>query len=177
MNLDYQEIRQIESWTSMKVGDVVFDSNIHNWSQNTSVFDKTLMNKSNLIFIVEDTNGNKFGWYLNSAIRRTTNYIYDPNAFVFSLQSNGRLNGMKKFPIKVPSQACWLYSEDETWLISVGDGGGGNNDDINIMKSDYMNEKPGCGCSQNSYEYGRERNVLCGRKNFTLKRLVVIQMK
>ena len=94
MNLNTYEIKQIEEWTNKKVGEVVFDSNIHNWRQNTSEFDSKVFNRSNLIFVVEDESGNKFGGYVNTKIDKyywkeygqwKGQRITDPKAFVFSL--------------------------------------------------------------------------------------------
>ena len=92
-------MKQLEQWTNKKCSEVIFDSNIHDWSQRT-LFDNTVHNKSNLAFIVEDTSNNKFGGYIVSTINaHTTNDINDSNAFIFSLKSNGRINGMKRFNI------------------------------------------------------------------------------
>ena len=59
--IDENEIKQIQEWSSKKCGEVIFDSNKDNWSQNTSVFDDRVINKSHLIFLVEDNDNNKFG--------------------------------------------------------------------------------------------------------------------
>ena len=76
-----------------------------NWMKEHEEF--KVMNKEDLIFLVEDTEGNKFGQYLHS---RITGYypIRDPNSFLFSLQSNGRINGMMKFEIKDAKNTFYL---------------------------------------------------------------------
>ena len=43
--LDYEEIYQLEEWTSKKVGEVLFDSFIDNWEINKSVFTEKVINK------------------------------------------------------------------------------------------------------------------------------------
>ena len=43
---------QIEDWTNLKMKDIVFDSNIHNWNKETSEFDSLILNKQNLIFFI-----------------------------------------------------------------------------------------------------------------------------
>ena len=77
-----------------------------------SEFGDRIYYKSNLIFVFEDTNGNKFGHYLKEKIRETWDFVVDENAFVFSLKSNGRLEGMMKFDIKEEDEAFELYDED-----------------------------------------------------------------
>ena len=67
------------------------------------------MNKSKLVFIIEDEEGNIFGEFIKNKINRIWWYdddkwkgqqIGDKNAFVFSLKSNGRFEQPKKFMIK-----------------------------------------------------------------------------
>ena len=70
-----------------------------------------------------------------------------------------------------------LYDERKTWLISIGDGGNGKNDDINIMKGDCQNHQPGNGCCQSTYNYKGIPNALCGGRNFAIERFFVLQMK
>ena len=93
----------------MKCSEVLFDSDKENWNEN--VFAMRLFIRSQLIFVIEDEEDQKFGGYLNSKIDKVFSYndegyrcgdgtIKDENAFVFSLQSNGRLNEMMKFEIK-----------------------------------------------------------------------------
>ena len=57
---------QIEEWTTLKCGEIVFDSTKDNWEKETSIFDDCIINKKQLIIIIEDTKGNKFGGYINS---------------------------------------------------------------------------------------------------------------
>ena len=44
-----------EEWSGKKCREILFDSDKDDWSVNTSIFDDKIMNKNNLIFIVEDT--------------------------------------------------------------------------------------------------------------------------
>ena len=168
-NLSLNEMKQIEEWTNKKCGEVIFDSNTDDWSVNTSVFDYRIMNKSNLMFVIEDDKNNKFGGYITSQIKCQT-WITDSNAFVFSLKSNGRLNGMMKFNITEPQYAFYLYQKSyfyDLFLI-----GGGN--DIGIYKKNNFNGGWG---DQRSFNYEGHQDVLKGSGFFTIKRFVVIQMK
>ena len=147
-----------------------------NWERNTSEFTRKIVGKENIILVIEDTNGNKFGHYLSQEIKRAWDFVYDEKAFVFSLKSNGRLDGMMKFPIRNKSQAFEVYDETTDWLLTIGQGGPGLNDDINLMKSDCLHSNPRCGCKQSSYDYNGIQNALCGSMNFMPKKFVVIQM-
>ena len=126
------------------------------------------MNRSDLVFVVEDTNNNKFGGYITSTINKYDSSITDSNAFVFSLKSNGRLKGMKKFNIIKPEKVFYLYNKSYNRLFEIGGG------DICICKkgSGY---KPYC--LQRSFNYEGISNALCNGRYFTPKRITVIQMK
>ena len=88
---------QIENWTHLKMKDVVFDSNIHNWEEDESEFDKLILNKSNLIFLIETDENIKFGGFISSKIDKYYPYfISDENAFVFTFKDNKPM----KFNIK-----------------------------------------------------------------------------
>ena len=173
MNLDFQEVKQLEQWTNKKCSEVLFDSDKDDWSQNTSVFGDKIYGKSNLMFIVEDTNNNKFGGYLTSTIDKYDDYIIDKNAFVFSLKSNGRINGTKKFDI---SNSCysfkiWMKSNSE-YLFKFG------YEDLGIFKKSYKN---GGWTQPTSYNYEGISSALSGKNSYStpysMKRFIVIQMK
>ena len=97
IRISSKEMKQLEEWTNKKCGEVVFDSNKDNWNQNSSVFDSKLMNRSNLMFVIEDTNNNKFGGYITAKINEYDSWIYDSKAFVFSLKSNRTMDWKEMF--------------------------------------------------------------------------------
>ena len=166
--VDQNEMNKLEEWTNKKCSEVIFDSNKDDWSQNTSVFDDRVMNKSNLMFVIEDTNNNKFGGYITATINKcdNSNYIHDSNAFVFSLKSNERLNGMMKFEIKDPECGIKMYEKSHQKLFGIGGG-----HDIRVCKKSYQN---GGGGYQQSFNYEGHQNVLKGSGNYTMKIFVVI---
>ena len=174
-NLTLLEKNKLEEWTGRKVSEVIFNSKVHDWNRNTSVFDSYVYNRSHFILLIEDTNGNKFGCYHQAQLTQTAGYVHDSNAFVFSLSSNGRLDGMKKFPINNPNKPMRLYGRQGNWLLSVGsDGGQSGKDDINIMKQNCQHVAPGNGCIQQCYNYDGNENALCGSTSFTVKQFLVI---
>ncbi|BFU24504.1 trichohyalin, putative [Entamoeba histolytica] len=161
-------IKQIEEWTEKRVNNILFDSDKDDWKVNTSVFDQRIMNKEHIIIIIEDEEGNKFGGYVNSKIDRVAGDIKDSKSFLFSLESNGRMKGMMKFDIKEPQFAFYLYTQSDYSLFEFGRG------DIAVCKENY---KTLSSCHQRSFEYKGISNALCGKYNFTPKRIIVIEMK
>ena len=172
--LTSQQILQLNDWTGLECNEIVFDSNVHDWSRYNSELNERIFGKKQLCLIIEDIKGDKFGCFIKNEINREFEFIYDNNAFVFSLESNGRLDGMKKFPIKNPANAFELYTRNGRWLFSVGRGGSGEIDDINIMKSDCQDVYPGNGCSQHSYDYNNVKNALCGFSSFAVKQFLFV---
>ena len=167
--LNTKEIKQFEEWTKKKYKEILFDSNEDNWSVNTSVFDEKIMNKNNLLFLIEDINKNKFGGFLSSTINSFDSYVTDDNAFLFSLQSNKKPNEMKKFEIKEKEYAFQLNKKiDKYDLFSFGNGF-----DICIHKKSYIN---GGYCFQQSFEYEGISNALINDTEFIIKHFIVIQM-
>ena len=173
-----EDISSLETLCEMKVDEIIFDSQIDDWNLNTSVFGETIFERSKFVIMIYDTNGNVFGAYINTKIYKMNGFISDPNAFLFSLKSNERLETPMKFPIKKSDDAILIYSESTSWLFSVGaDDGTAGWDDISIMKGDCQNKKPGNGCVQQSYNYHGIENALCGENKFSIQKIFVIQMK
>ncbi|EDR24606.1 hypothetical protein EDI_280700 [Entamoeba dispar SAW760] len=168
------QINKLEEWTSRKVGNIIFDSEIDNWDKDKSVFNQKIINKEHIIIIIEDTNGNKFGGYVNVKIDKVRDFIYDPNSFLFSLESNGRIDEMMKFDINDQQHAFYLCNSINGCLFGFG---GGYEGDICVYKE---NNKTQSSCKQRSFSYKGITNALCGKQNperFTPQRIIVIEMK
>ena len=126
------------------------------------------MNKSNLMFVIEDDKNNKFGGYITSQIKCQT-WITDSNAFVFSLKSNGRLDRMMKFNITYPQCAFCLHQKSHQCnLFYIGAG-------VDIVVYKKSNFNGGWG-DQRSFNYEGHQDVLKGSGSYTMKRFIVIQM-
>ena len=103
-NLDLAEMTQLQHWTGKTCCEVVFDTERDGYpKENSTEFEQKIKNRSQLLFVIEEEKGNKFGGYINAKIDKVESWITDSKAFFFSLQSNGRLNGMMKFDIQVRS--------------------------------------------------------------------------
>ena len=171
-------LKQLEEWTSLKCSELVFDSNVDNWSQDTSVLNEIIIGKSKLAFVVEDEDdGEIFGYYLNTQVIEEYEKWQetDDNSFQFNLQSkNNRLDKPMKFEIKdLKDGGISLEEKSSYYLIELSD--------ICLKKE---NQKTSSQCYQNEdwFNYHGIQNALCGKtwengNFFKLKRIFVIQMK
>ena len=176
---DLFERQTIERWTKKTISTVLFDSTIHNWNINSSLFDQLVFGKEHLIFVIEDINNNCFGAYINSKIDKyqstvsnnhNGNGITDNEAFVFSLDSLGRFIKPRKFDIhnEAEGSAFSLYDIDHQNLFTIGEG------DIVVKKQKYAKE---CSCKQVSFNYKEYNYVFVGQKmSFEVQRIRVFQM-
>ena len=122
--LKREEIKHLETWTGLKCGDVLFDSDIDDWNKKTSVFSERISGKKQFILVVEDTLKNKFGYYLNTEVEKNKfqrDIKTDDKSFVFSLVSNERLPGPMKFEIKNTDKGYYLSDNHQDYLINCGD--------------------------------------------------------
>ena len=113
-----------------------------------------MFGREKLVFVIEDTENNLFGGYINAKIDKyhwkegdewKGLTITDPKSFIFSLKSNGRLTQPTKFNIKSQrrNNAFSLYKRHHEDLFALGD-------DIVIKKS---NDKEQCRYNGDGYEY------------------------
>ena len=182
MIVSYDELCQIADWSETSLHSLLFDSQKNNWFEKESDFDVVIFGREKLIFVIEDTENNVFGCYIDAIVDKY-NYkennewkgseIADPNAFIFSLKSNGRVKDPIKFDINPQSQnsAFRLFKPDFGLLFAVG------RCDIAIGKQNFKNN---CYCKQESYDYGIHKNVLVGKDEnhvFSVKRFQVFQME
>ena len=122
------ELKQIEEWTKLKCSEIIFDTEVDDWADQ-KLFNSRILGKKQFVVIVEDTDGNRFGGYVNAIIDKirgdeNKQFNYDPQSFLFSLNSNGRLPGMMKFESKVSSGSkVILYNHGEGWcsLMDFGE--------------------------------------------------------
>ena len=177
-DLFHNQKEQLEYWTGLTCNEVLFDSEKDNWSINTSVLNERIIGKKQLVFLIEDTDGEKFGYYLCTEITEIYEETHKTHwkSFHFNLQSNGRLSFPMKFEIKDPWNGGYrLFNKTDDNLIGLGN--------IWLYKE---NKKNLSYCWQNEdifYYYAIEKAV-CGKTGgypnyncFTPKRLLVIQMK
>ena len=167
---EYQE--QLNEWTSLKCSEILLDSDVDNWSENTSVLNERIIGKKQLTFIIEDEDNEIFGYYLNTEIieEYDVKQKTDSKTFHFNLLSkNNRLTHPMKFEIKdLFYGGIHLFEKLSDELIWFGD--------ICLKKEDYKNES-NCNQDEYNFDYHGIQNALCGKYYYTPNRIIVIQMK
>ena len=186
-DLYHYQVEHLEQWTGLKCGEILFDSNIHKMDELSSEFDNKIFGKSKLLFLIEDQEGEKFGYYFNSVIDKYHKRIEtDQNTFEFNIQSkNYRLKEPMKFEIKdLRRGGMILYEKSHEELIHLGD--------IVLKKHDLYDLESFCFDNIDIFNYkGEEKSILrelnpyiftvslCGKTYpyyFIRKRILVIQM-
>ena len=159
---------QIENWTNLKMKDIVFDSNIHNWEEYESEFNDLILNKQNLIFLIEIEHNIKFGGFISSKIDKY-HWISDENAFLFTFKDNNPM----KFDIEKDDEdtAFYLCEKSHGYLFEIG------YLDIDIFKQNYKSTIYQDDNSS-SFDYQGNEKALIGKTGgFSPKRILVIQIK
>ncbi len=122
--------------------------------------------------MITDSQNNRFGGYISSQITGPDTYITDPNAFLYSLNSNGRLSGPTQFKLKYPNSAFISITTHDRYIFAFG---GGFDLKMDKKSTSYMaNSNP------SSYTFNENENALYGKTypdRFTPKRWVVYQME
>ena len=150
--------------------DIVFDSNIHKWKEDESEFDSLILNKQNLLFLIETDENIKFGGFISSKIYKYY-FISDENSFLFTFKDNKPM----KFDIKkdMKNYVFLLLKKSDDRLFLIG------YDDIYIRKQNikstiFQNE------DLSSFDYQGIDKALIGKTGFwcfSPKRIMVFQME
>ena len=100
-NLNENQVKQLEEWTGLSCSEIVFDTNVDDWSPHTTDFNERIIGKKQLVFVIEDEDGEIFGYYCNTQIFEEDDWQQTDNkTFHFNLQSkNNRLEQPMKFEI------------------------------------------------------------------------------
>ena len=132
LNLTKEQRDKLEKLCKMKMKEIVFDSNIHNYETNTSEFDDKILKKENLLFLIEtnENNPRKLGGFISSKINEKNVGITDRKAFVFCFQNDTFFSYKLRGPLQ--KQAFTLFDKSDYFLFEInysiklfkkGDGG------------------------------------------------------
>ena len=154
--------------------DIIFDSNVHKWKEYESEFDDLILNKQNLLFLIETDDNIKFGGFISSKIDKIKKTISDSNAFLFTFEDNKPM----KFDILKDKKNCafGLWNKSSDGLFDIG------NQDILIYKQNWV-ESSIYQEDRSSFDYQGIENALIGKTvydismSFEPNRILVIQMK
>ena len=182
--VDQREIKQLEEWTLLKYDEIIFDSDCCDWSSHSSTFDNVLFNRGNIVIIIEDSEGNRFGGFLKSTIETLVEYneeysswegeTEDENVFLFSFYSNDRSFHPKKYPIHQEESSCafQLFDSHNERLFSFGF------ETVMVMKKD---SKRTSWIKNIDFNFDEEASHIFGKlqdkNSFTVNRFIVVQMK
>ena len=172
--IDEKEYTQLEEWTWKRCVEIIFDTNKDEWNKNTK-FEEIMFGKKHLIFVIEDDQNNKFGYYFDIMIHSIDKYVKGNKSFLFSLKSNGRINGMMKFE-EISGNGFYIHSNSNSKLFEINGG-------IDVYKEYKKNES-----TVYYYDYCFDYHGITkafhpklekngDRQYFTPKRITVIQMK
>ena len=172
--LDFHEYHQLEQWTNKKFGEIVFDTNTDDWNQNTSNFHNKIINKKDLLFIVQSDNDIHFGTYIHSKIGNIGwchKESGDDKSFTFSFKDDIP----RKFSIKQNAKIVFhLNSSSDSLLFGIG------SNDYNINKKNCKSSLAQQQQSNATFDYNSINHPFTGSSGgdcFTHKRVVVIQME
>ena len=174
----FVEKNTIEKWNDMVLGNKLFDSIVDEMKCRNISFNNAIIGKENILLGIEDYNGNKFGCFIHGKIASTVTYTWMPvekGSFVFSLKSNGRIDGVKKYDFKNTKKGYYLFPDYRSELIAFGNGVLEIYKNEESEKSKFMFQKV-------NDEFDGIENSLVGRAyenqiNFVPKRIVAYQME
>ena len=81
MKKDFLVIHQIEKRSETQQGEQLFSTDKNTWDVKTSEFDQCILNKQNVLIIIEDSKKNIFGAFIASTIERVTTIVNKENEF------------------------------------------------------------------------------------------------
>ncbi|KAL7713152.1 TLDc domain-containing protein [Entamoeba marina] len=163
-------IDTLNSWTETTKCSIVFDSNLDGIGTN-NILSSRLFGKSKLCFISFDDDGNVFGGFLNTEIKKINSWISDTKAFVFSLYRNGDYSPTQyKVKKNKDDNSFALYSNNDC-LYQFGYFG-----DVYVWTIGINGSK----CHQSDFEYQNNKICLNDKQDpetFITRRLVVLEME
>ena len=163
--------RRINEMTNKEIEEIIFDSEINKWSENDSEFDQKLNKKKDIIILIEDERQNLFGGYIGNEICLGL-HILDNSCYVFSLRKDG-IYDTKRYERNEKGYSYCIALKSHYCLMSFGMDNSYKCRDIALHKKDYSSGY----CQQVCYNYSGEEFALTGKNWFTIKRIVVYQLK
>ena len=131
--------------------------------------------KEQIVFLIENEDGEKFGYYLHTEIKLEAHrkqMVTDSKSFQFNLFSKGRIENAIKFEILDTYKGGYkLFKKSHYHLIRLGD---------ILLNKDNWKEHSECGQDDDLFNYHTIPKALCGKtyqELFTPTRILVIQMK
>ena len=178
LETEQKYFKQLEEWTSLKTSAVVYDTYYDSWDRYTCELNDRIIGRKNIVFLIETYEQDIFGYYENTTIELIDYekwHSTDKNSFLFSLESNCRLDKPMKFEVTKPVCGYSLSDKDHPFGLIAFCG-------LCLFKEEGRIEN--CYSEEAAYcNFKGLTKVLCanqpnedGEVLFTLKRMRVIQM-
>ena len=90
-------VKCLKHWTRKRNATIIYDSTVDRFTAD-GIFEK-VKGKENIAVIAFTTDGDVFGGYYNVAVTKQGKSFYDPDMFLFSLQSHGRCKTPQQFVV------------------------------------------------------------------------------
>ena len=179
--ISIQRKKQIEELIGMKCIDIVFNSDIDDWNQETSLFNNRIFEKQQLVFLIEDEEENIFGYYLHSKV--LVDYDYDQSCYKYTktdsktftfhlhLTNKSLIKLMNIEPNYEGNHSFEFYHDESVCLIRLGG---------IVLYKENRKEESYCGICEDKIDENSKECFEQNEKNwiqFTPKRIIVIQMK
>ena len=168
-NLFIEYLTAIEQLTRLTCSQILFDTDIHDWSEKSTILTTNAIGKSKVVFLVETDDGELFGYYRHGKIPESKylDYVKDYRSFHFNIESNGRLQYPMKFDLMNKDSDCVSVENVCGKLASFGT--------IlfcpkEIKDCSYWNQV------DDDFYYHGIKSAMYKEKYFHPKRLLVIQM-
>ena len=91
-------VNALKEWTGKETATIVYDSTVDEFTHD-GLFDK-VQGKPNIAIVGFTTNGDVFGGFFCVVVTEQSNPFFDPNIFIFSLESHGRCMTPQQFKVK-----------------------------------------------------------------------------
>ena len=170
-----REIIHLENWFNLKFSEILFTSEKHDWSTGSSQFDGIIFGKSNLVFLIEDYQGNLFGTFTSEKVEKyqwtfgMTSYgeqHEDKLSKIFVLREHNKFHpSLSKFKTK-SKKALSLAPQESSELFRFG------GRDIVIKKKENKQK-----CSLMSDCHSVTSSLFFMMREFNVKKITVLQMK
>ena len=165
-HMSVPELTFVEKQMKNSFESIIFDSNENKFNKKSDEFWNRMVNKHDFVFLIETTEGAKFGCFIKENIVDQNEYVIDSKAFIFKLDENI----FEKYQIRKNKFAFKISKSENDELFIVG------KNDIVVMKQENE-EKSFCNQTR-SFNYLRKQNVLTGKSEpFKVKQFIAIKMK
>ena len=112
------EILNKEFNQSINQYEILYDSDLQGYDKQ--LLTETIFNKSQLLFLIESTQNDVFGFHFHQPITKTNRYIYDKELYFFQLYQKGICTPIQFHQNEMNPLTGIIISDDSSDLFSCG---------------------------------------------------------